>query len=170
MTGTFINIGAVLLGSLIGIGVGGRLPERMRTTVMDGLGLATIAIGLKMTLDTGNAVIMLGSLVLGGIVGEALDLDGAVTRLGEMMERLVLGHSRGALPQDGQKGRFAKGFVAASLIFCIGPMAIMGSIQDGLSGDYTMLSIKSMLDGFMSVLFASASRFLFSRSPLTRES
>lgn len=194
MTGTLINIATVIFGSLIGIAFGGRLPERVRATVMDGLGLATIAIGLEMTLDTDNAVIMLGSLVVGGIIGEALDLDGAVTRLGETMERLVLGRnkrrtiaeepqmeghraaemtnapddqaedgqtegSRSTHPANGedcQNGRFAKGFVAASLLFCIGPMAIMGSIQDGLSGDYTMLSVKSMLDGFMAVLFASS--------------
>jgi uncharacterized membrane protein YqgA involved in biofilm formation len=157
MTGTLINILTVIAGSVLGIIVGGRLPERVKATVMDGLGLATIAIGLEMTLDTNNAVIMVGSLVLGGVLGELLDLDAAVTRLGETMERMVLGgKSRDEGSDSEQKGRFAKGFVAASLLFCIGPMAIMGSIQDGLSGDYTMLSVKSMLDGFMSVLFASS--------------
>lgn len=158
VTGTLINIGTVLFGSLVGIAIRGKLPERVRSTVVDGLGLATIAIGLEMTLNTDNAVIMLGSLVLGGIVGEALDLDAAVTRLGETMERLVEKKQRANAggAQAGQSGRFARGFVAASLIFCIGPMAIMGSIQDGLSGDYTMLAVKSMLDGFTSLLFASS--------------
>lgn len=169
MKGTLINIASVILGSVIGILVGGRLPERMRATVMDGLGLATVAIGLKMTLDTTNAVIMVGSLVLGGVLGELMDLDAAVTRLGETMERLVLGNKRLDEGSGGEKGRFAKGFVAASLLFCIGPMAIMGSIQDGLAGDYTMLSVKSMLDGFMSVLFASSFGIgvAFSVLPLT---
>lgn len=170
MTGTLINILTVIAGSIVGIMVGGRLPERVKATVMDGLGLATIAIGLKMTLETTNAVIMVGSLVLGGVFGEMMDLDAAVTKLGETMERMVLGRKgTDAGPDSDQKGRFAKGFVAASLLFCIGPMAIMGSIQDGLSGDYTMLSVKSMLDGFMSVLFASSFGIgvAFSVLPLT---
>ncbi|MGI6643806.1 MAG: DUF554 domain-containing protein [Bacillota bacterium] len=155
MTGTLINALAIAAGGLIGTLFGARMPNRVRQTALDGLGLATAAIGLKMTLDTKNILIVLGALVLGGIIGEFLNLDLRVKRLGDAMERIVTGNNRSGAPTSGQ-GQFAQGFVTTSLLVCIGPMAIMGSIQDGLLGDYTTLTVKAVIDGFAALAFGSS--------------
>ncbi len=140
----------------MGTFLGDRLPEPVRQTALDGLGLATVAIGLKMTFGTRNVLFVLGALVLGGIIGEFFDLDLGVRRLGDFMERIVMGKSPSAdVPATGQ-GRFAQGFVTTSLLVCIGPMAIMGSIQDGLFGDYTTLTVKAVIDGFAALAFGSS--------------
>lgn len=153
MTGTLINVGTVLLGSLAGTLLGNRLPDRMRLTVMDGLGLATVVIGAKMALVTSNILIVLGSLILGGMFGEFLDIDSAVNNLGKWVETRALGKNPNS---SGSNGKFARGFVSASLLFCVGPMAIMGSIQDGLTGDFSTLAVKATLDGFAALAFASS--------------
>ncbi len=147
MTGTLLNTGTVLLGSGAGLLLGQRLPERVRETVFGGLGLVTLAIGMQMALKTGNMLILLGSLLLGGIAGEGLDLQGRLDRLGGRLQaRLGVAGS----------GRFTEGFVTSSLVFCVGPMTVLGSIQDGLSGDFRLLAMKSTLDGFASLAFAAA--------------
>lgn len=151
MLGTLINVGTVVAGGCLGTFLGNRLKDNIRTTVMDGLGLSTVVIGIKMAFSTTNILIVLGSIILGGILGEILDLEGAINRLGSWAEKMVL--RNGAM--GGSGGKFAKGFVSASLLFCIGPMAIMGSIQDGLSGDYSTLAVKSTLDGFAALAFSS---------------
>lgn len=148
-----MNVAAILAGSAAGTLVGGKLPGKMRETVMDGLGLATMMIGVKMVLGTSNILYVIGSILLGGIVGEWLDIDRAITMLGQKMERVVMRIVGG--DKGGSDGRFARGFVAATLLFCVGPMAILGSIQDGLTGDYSTLAVKSLLDGFASLAFAS---------------
>lgn len=147
MTGTFVNVGAVLGGGLVGVFIGARLPEKMRSTVMHGLGLVCLLVGLQMAMKTNNILIVLGALMLGAILGEALRIDEAFHRTGLFLQS--------ALARGGS-GLFAEGFVTASLVFCVGPMAILGSIQDGLSGDYRLLAVKSMLDGFASVAFAAS--------------
>lgn len=151
VTGTLINTATVVAGGTLGTLLGNRLPARLRNTVMDALGLTTILIGLKMALETSNVLLLLGSLLLGGIAGELLDIDAALNRLARRLEARV---SPGAETAAG--GRFARGFVTASLVFCVGPMTIMGSIQDGLTGDYSTLAIKAMLDGFAALAFASS--------------
>ncbi len=152
MTGTLINIATVLAGGTAGTLLGARLPERVRETVMHGIGLMTVFIGLSMALKTQHPIILLGSIVLGGIVGELLGVDHGLRVLGDRFEGRF-----GALfgGKSAQAGNFSKGFVTASLIFCVGPMTILGSIQDGLTGDYSLLAIKSVLDGFTALALSA---------------
>jgi len=147
MIGTSINIAAILAGSLAGTSVGSRLPERIRSTVLNGLGLLTILIGLQMALETKNILIVMGALLSGGMVGELLRISDGLDRLGNFLQS--------TLAESGSRN-FGEGFVTASLVFCVGPMAVLGSIQDGLTGDYRLLAIKSMLDGFAAIAFSAS--------------
>jgi uncharacterized membrane protein YqgA involved in biofilm formation len=149
--GTLINVVTILLGGVLGTMLGGRIPERMRKTVVSGLGLFTLAYGLKLFLETQNALIAAGGLLLGTLLGEWWQVEAGLEWLGSWMQRKVQKGNDG----DGRK-RFIQGFMTASLIFCIGPMAILGSIQDGLTGDYQTLAIKAILDGFAALAFASS--------------
>lgn len=135
----------------MGLLVGSRLPERVRQTVIAGLGLFTAAIGIQMFIKTENAIIVLGSLLVGGLFGEWWRIEEGLKGLGGYFER------RFTRTQENAEGsRFIKGFLTASLVFCVGPMTILGSIQDGLTGDYSLLTIKSVLDGFAALAFASS--------------
>lgn len=135
----------------MGLLVGSRLPERVRQTVIAGLGLFTAAIGIQMFIKTENAIIVLGSLLVGGLFGEWWRIEDGLKGLGGYFER------RFTRTQENAEGsRFIKGFLTASLVFCVGPMTILGSIQDGLTGDYSLLTIKSVLDGFAALAFASS--------------
>jgi len=151
MTGTLINVFAVLIGGTLGTLIGGRLPARLHETVLWTLGLFTIALGVKLTLQSQNALITLGSALVGGVLGEWWNLDSLLKRLGVWLEARFArsGSSEGA-------ARFIKGFVSASLIFCVGPLAILGSIQDGLTGNYQILAVKSLLDGFGALAFSAS--------------
>lgn len=146
MTGTLLNVATVLIGATIGVLLGARFPERIRQTVMAALGIMTLIVGVSMAIP-GNALIVLFSLLIGGILGELIDVDGKLNALGRWLETKF---SRG----EGT-GNFTRGFVTASLVFCVGPMTILGSIQDGLVGDYRLLAIKSLLDMFAGLAFAS---------------
>ena len=147
--GTLLNILTVLIGGGLGMAFGARLPERVRETVLNGLGLFTIAIGLQMTLQSKNILIVLGSVLVGGILGEWWGIDAGLKRVGAWLEARFAGG-------NGDSGsKFIKGFVTASLVFCVGPMTVLGSINDGLRGDIQLLAIKSVLDGFASLAFAS---------------
>jgi hypothetical protein len=156
MFGTLLNIATVLIGGALGLLFGSRLPERVRQTVVAGLGLFTLAIGLQMFLSTQNAIIVLGSLLVGGLLGEWWRIEDGLRGLGAFLERRFTGRQA---PADGQppaqRDRFIKGFLTASLVFCVGPMTILGSIQDGLTGNYQTLAIKAVLDGFAALAFAS---------------
>jgi uncharacterized membrane protein YqgA involved in biofilm formation len=147
LTGTLINIITVVLGGTLGTFLGARLPDKMRETIMHGLGLLTLVIGLQMALTTRNVLIVLASILFGGVIGEMLGIQNGLDALGRNLEQRF---SRG-----GEAGKFTRGFVTASLVFCIGPLAILGSIQDGLLGDYQLLAIKSTLDAFAGLAFAS---------------
>jgi len=151
MTGTIINIVTVLVGGIIGLLIGSRLPERVRQTVIAGLGLFTAAIGIQMFVKTQNPIVVLSSLLVGGLLGEWWRIEDGLRGLGGYLERRFTGR------QDISEGsRFIRGFLTASLVFCVGPMTILGSIQDGLTGDYSLLAIKSVLDGFAALAFASS--------------
>jgi len=157
VVGTLLNAGTVLLGGTAGTLLGSRLPERVRTIVMDALGLTTVLIGLKMALQTTDVLLVLGSLLLGGMAGELLNLDGLLNRLGKRLEERVQVRVQERVQTHATaRGQFARGFVSASLLFCVGPMTIMGAIQDGLTGDYSTLAIKATLDGFAALAFASS--------------
>lgn len=152
MTGTLLNIATVLVGGLAGLFFGARLPERIRQTVVAGLGLFTAAIGIQMFLKTENVIIVLGSLLVGGLLGEWWRIEDGLRNLGAFLERRFAGGGE----QEAQGSLFIRGFLTASLVFCVGPMTILGAIQDGLNGDYSLLAIKAVLDGFAALAFASS--------------
>ncbi len=164
MTGTLINVATVLIGGTLGLIFGSRLPERIRRTVVAGLGLFTAAIGVQMFLETQNPIIVLISILVGGILGEWWRIEDGLSNLGGFLEARFTGsksnHLEASAPQSrgesAARERFIHGFLTASLVFCVGPMTILGSIQDGLTGDYRLLAIKSVLDGFASLAFASS--------------
>lgn len=150
MTGTLLNVVTILIGGQLGISIGSRLPERVRQTVMAALGLFTLVIGIQMFLQTKNPLIALGGLLVGGLLGEWWRIEDRLRALGSWLEARF---SSGG--QENEGNRFVRGFLAASLLFCVGPMTILGSIQDGLLGDYQLLAIKSVMDGFAALAFAS---------------
>lgn len=162
MFGTLINTLAILGGSVLGLLFGARLPERLKQTLVAGIGLFVLAIGVQMFLKTENSLIVLGSLVAGGLLGEWWGIEAGLQRFGAFLERRYasLRGANGAEADDAnaatQKQRFIRGFLTASLVYCIGPMAILGAIDDGLTGNYNILAIKSTLDGVASVAFASS--------------
>ena len=156
MIGTVINVGAVLAGTVAGTALGSRLPERVRQTLMHALGLVTLMVAVSQglaafrpplaDLSRGSVVIVLGSVLVGGVIGELLGIERGIDRAGNALKaRFGRGQSRST-----------EGFVVASLVFCVGPLTILGSIQDGLRGDFQLLAIKSLLDGFAALAFASA--------------
>jgi len=156
MIGTLVNVGAVVIGSLLGNLMGARIPERVRGTVVTGFGLFTLGYGLQMFIKTENALVVVGAILIGSLLGEWWQIENGLARLGRWLEiRLGVQNDEPLELQNGQKSRFVRGFLTASLLFCIGPMAILGSIQDGLTGDSSTLIIKAVLDGFASLAFAS---------------
>ena len=156
MTGTIINIGTVLIGGLIGLLVGASFSDRVRDTVISVLGLFTLAVGILTFLEGVNVegeqiLIPLVSLLIGGMLGEWWRIEARLQDLGAALEKRFAGGD-GEVTQENQ---FIRGFLTASLLFCVGPMTILGSIQDGLTGDYELLAIKSVLDGFAAMALAS---------------
>lgn len=152
MRGTVINIIAVVIGGSIGALLGDRLPTRTRETMMHGLGLMTLLVGLQMALKSGNVLIVMGSVLAGSVLGEAWRIEDRLKGLGHWFEAQL---SRGS-PSSANGQSISRAFVTASLVFCVGPLTVLGSIQDGLMGDYRLLAIKSILDGFSGMAFAAA--------------
>ena len=150
MTGTILNIATILLGGVIGLIFGSRIPERFKGTVIAGMGLFTAAMGLQMFLKSENQLVVLGALIIGALTGEWWKLEDRLQALGQTLEQRFSQDS-----ETGAGSKFVRGFMVSSLLFCIGPMAILGSIQDGLTGDYQLLAVKSMLDGFAAIAFSS---------------
>lgn len=157
--GTIINALACALGGLAGVFFGHLLSENMQEMLMKSSGVAVIFLGMSGTLQgmltvsaegtlaTQGSMLLVFSLVLGGIVGEWLDIESAMERVGEYLRRKL---------KTGQDSRFVEGFVHASLIVCVGAMAIVGPIQDGLTGDYSMLLAKSVLDAVIIMVVAAS--------------
>lgn len=179
MTGTLLNAAAIVLGAAVGVGLGARLPARVRGAVTDVLGLFVVVLGIGGALETfapeleatfGRAAVLviLSSLLLGGIVGELIDLERRLDVLGHWLRARTVGRADapGGEPvpsttatspaEADAKERFVEGFVVTSLVVCVGPLAVLGAIQDGLTGDYQLLAVKSLLDGFAALAFASA--------------
>lgn len=145
MLGTVVNVCAILLGSALGLLLRKGLPQRLRDTVMQGLGLCVILIGLSGAIGTADTMCAIISIVVGGLVGAAVNIEKRLENLGNLAQRKL---ARGG---DG----FARGFVTASLVYCVGAMAIMGALDSGLKGDHATLIAKSALDGISAIIFAS---------------
>lgn len=152
MTGTFINVGAVLAGTVTGLLVGGRLSESARSRVLAGLGLITLVVGVDLALEWRDTdpLYVLGGVLLGGLVGEALAIQARLERFGDFLQRATARHRR-----SGGPSRVSEAWVTASVLFCVGPLTVVGAIQDGLTGNYDVLATKSMLDGFASIALAA---------------
>ncbi len=144
--GVITNIATVLVGTAIGATAGARFPERIRETVLGSLGLLTAAVGVREIMPTDEFPLVLGAVLLGALIGEMIRIEGGLDALGEALRRRFAG--------EATDSRFSQGFVFASLVFCVGPLTIVGSIEDGL-GDPELLFVKSGLDGFASIAFAA---------------
>jgi len=151
MIGTLVNTACIIAGGLLGVFLGTKLKDNLKQTVVSGLGLFTLVYSVSLFLATQNALIVLGSLVIGILLGEWWRIEEGLTWLGTRLESKVNKGNGGAAGS----ARFIKGFLTSTLLFVIGPMAILGSIQDGLTGDFNTLLIKSVLDGFTAMAFAS---------------
>ena len=147
LSGTLLNMATVLVGSLAGTALGDRLPARLRENVVRGVGLFTLAMGAKFAFDTTNLLFMLGAMLIGGVIGALLSIDARVNELGEWLERRF---ARGR-----ERSPIAEAFVTAAIIFCVGPLTFLGSIRNGLNGDATLLTVKSVLDGFTATALAA---------------
>lgn len=146
MLGTLVNFSAIILGGIIGILFKNGIPERISNTIMQGLSLCVIFIGISGAIKGSNTLLIIISVVIGGLIGELIDLDNLLQKFGDKIEEKFKG-----------KGiKISEGFVTASLLFCVGSMAIVGSLQSGLEGDHKILFAKSMLDGITSIIFASS--------------
>lgn len=143
--GTAINVVAVLVGGAVGTLVGTRLSEGMRETAMHAIGIVTLLVGVQSFLRFDNPLVPLVSVISGLVIGELLNIDGALKRFGDALERRF---SKGGSP-------VSRAFVTTSLLFCVGPLTVLGSLQDGISGDYRLLALKSALDFVAALSFAS---------------
>jgi uncharacterized protein len=151
--GYIINTLTVLAGSGLGLLVGGRLPEQVKKIVLTGLGLSTILIGLQMSLHTQKLILVVGSLVSGGIIGQLIGIEEWLERMGEKLRRKFESSRAG----DGiAPSTFVLGFVTASLLFCAGPMTIVGSLEDGFVRNADLIYIKSLMDGVASIALAAS--------------
>lgn len=157
LQGTLVNIAAVCAGCLVGRLTGKLLSERVRNTMMAGLGLAVLLIGLQLALQSQQLMIVIGSLIFGGLLGELMQIESRLEAFGRTLQQRFAG-----------AGKITEGFVTASLLYCVGAMAIMGALQDGLSGEPTILYAKAALDGVASIALTSTLGIgvLFSIIPL----
>ncbi|MCR4391225.1 MAG: DUF554 domain-containing protein [Candidatus Acetothermia bacterium] len=144
MTGTWINMGTVLVGGAAGWALGARVPARVREAATAGVGLATVVLGFRLALGTQNVLVLMLAVILGGALGSAVHLA----------ERIELGSRRLEALFRGRP--VAEGFLTASLLFCVGPLTVLGAIQDGLVGDWSLLAAKSILDGISALTLAAA--------------
>jgi uncharacterized membrane protein YqgA involved in biofilm formation len=156
--GTIVNAVAVMVGSTIGTLVGERLPERIKKIVFQAIGLSTLVIGMRMAFEVQSILVLIFSLLLGGVTGELIKLHDRVNKAADRLKSKF----------KNSQAHFSEGLVTAFLIFCIGSMTIVGAIDEGLRGDHTILYTKSVLDGFTSVALASTYGFgvFFSVIPL----
>jgi uncharacterized membrane protein YqgA involved in biofilm formation len=154
VVGTLINVGTVLAGTVIGTAIGPRLPERFQKRVLVGLGMITLVIGVDLALawggeDTSQStpLYVLAGVLVGGLIGEALDIETRLEQLGDAVQKRL---------SRSETSTISEGFVDASLLFCVGSLTVVGSIQDGLTGDYQTLATKAVLDGFAAIALSAA--------------
>jgi uncharacterized membrane protein YqgA involved in biofilm formation len=162
-SGTALNVVTILVGSGLGVVLRGRLPTRTRDTVTDALGLVTLVIGglnlvslgdeayRRAVSPSGTLLVVLGAMLIGGIVGSLLQLEHRLEQVGSWLQRRLAGDG-----SSESRARFVEGFVDASLVFVIGPLAVLGSLSDGLGRGIDQLALKATLDGFASLAFAAS--------------
>jgi hypothetical protein len=156
LSGTLLNVATVLVGTLLGLLIGSRMPARMQGSLTTGLGLFTFLLGVSMGLRIltdpaarpGDELAVLGAILLGVAIGELLRLQDGLEALGAWFQR--------RLARDDRPSRISEAFITASIVFCVGPLTILGSLQNGLTGDIQLLAIKSLLDGVAAIAFAAA--------------
>jgi uncharacterized membrane protein YqgA involved in biofilm formation len=159
MLGTFVNAGAIVVCSLIGVLLVKNIPARFEGILKKAIGLAIIYFGIKGAFDNNHALLLIMSLVIGALLGELIDIDKGMNRLGAWAEKNISrfkGQTSSETDSGTRGGSFAKGFVSASILFCSGAMAIVGSIQSGLEGNHQTLYAKSILDGSISIVFSAS--------------
>lgn len=151
-TGTIVNVAAIAAGSLVGLLVGRGIKEKYQETVIYGLALCVILLGLQMAFQGKHILITIVSLVIGSILGEALDIEDKLEKVGLWLAQKV---QKAKGKGDAGTDAFVEGFLSTSLLYCVGAMAIVGSIQDGLTGDATTLYTKALIDGLSGIIYAS---------------
>lgn len=147
MLGTLVNTLAVLLGGGLGLLLGGGVPKRLQTTIMQGVGLCVIVVGLRGALTTEDVLGMIICMVVGGLIGEGINIELRLEGVGVKAQRLLM--------RGGETGTFVQGFMAASLLFCVGPMSIVGPLESGLSGNHGTQIAKALMDGTAAVFMAA---------------
>jgi uncharacterized protein len=148
MIGTTINSLAIIMGCMIGLILKGHFPERISVILFQGIGLVTFMIGIQMAIQGSEVLLIILSLVFGGIIGETIDIEKRLDRLGNRIKELF--------QQQKGKERFTEGFITASLLYCVGSMAVMGAIEEGINGNPDILLAKSALDGISSIIFTAS--------------
>jgi len=158
--GTIVNVVAIFLGCSVGLILKSKFPEKIEKIIMQALGLASLLIGMQMAIKADNILLVIFSLVIGGVIGEIIDIEAGLERFGERIKR--------KFKSDNTSERFVEGFLTTSLLYCVGSMAIMGAIKEGLSGNPDILYAKSLLDGVTSIAFTAAMGIgvLFSAIPV----
>ena len=149
MIATFVNCGVIIVGCIIGLFIKGGTPERFNKIIMNGLALCAMFIGFSGALEGNNTIITIVSMAVGALIGELIDIDKWLNKLGETIQAKL---DKG----DGKESRIAEGFVNASLLYCVGAMSIVGALQAGLSGNYDTIYAKTVLDGVSSVIFSAS--------------
>lgn len=153
ISGTLLNSAAIVIGSVLGVALGARLPEKVKQSVILVLGMFTVLFAIQLFLKTENAIIPLLSVLGGVVLGEWMDIESGLVKITTRLENRLVPKK----PNDTHEaGGFVRGFLSTSIIYCSGPMAILGAIQNGLSGEISTLAVKSVLDGFASLAFASS--------------
>ncbi|RKD29047.1 DUF554 domain-containing protein [Thermohalobacter berrensis] len=145
MLGTIVNSLSIMFGGILGTVFKNGLKDKYKDTVMQGISMAVIVIGLMGALESKNILLVIGSLVIGSLLGEWIDIEDKLNSFGNFIENKI----------GRKKSNFSKGFVTASLIYCVGAMAIVGALESGLTGNHETLFAKSILDGISSIIFAS---------------
>lgn len=153
--GYIANTITVILGSLLGLLIGERLPESIRKMLLSALGLATMLIGIRMTLETRQLLLVVGSLLGGGIIGQLIGIEEWLERIGERL-RKRFEHRPSTGSDEHNASTFVLGFVSASLLFCAGPMTIVGSLQDGFAHQAELIYIKSLMDGVAAIALTAS--------------
>ena len=172
MLAVFVNCFTVIVGGLIGVLFSSKIKESLSSTVQNAAGVITLVLGLEMAFQYESIICLSISLILGGLIGTALDIDGAIYKLGQFFEKIVDRKGKksnenadlvenatvsvASTNQLAKKNDFAFGFLNASVLFCVGAMSIIGSFKAGIEKDYTIIFTKSILDGFMAIVFASS--------------